>query len=791
MLSVAKIGAGQAEYYLATVLSEEGAARGSLIEPDGYWMGSACGRLGLSGAAEPRAVRRLLGGRDPTGGEHLLDGAVRARRFVAAYDCTFSVPKSVSILEALGDPAHGTEVRAAHARSVEAAVGYLEQSSARLRRSSPDGRRSLEADGVVAAAFVHRSSRAPDPHLHTHVLIANLAVDPAGRWQSLDARRLYTELQTASHLCEAHLRAQLSSSLGVAWGEMRGAYADLLGIGEEAVRAYSRRSKAIVQLLADAGLDRGDPRAADLVRAARPPKDVGVAHEELVDAWRERSWRLGISAGALSDVGGRRGANEPPAVARDWQEKTLAEVSSMSKERSFGRRHLLRARCRTAGDGRCAEDVVRDVDELLSSGRVVARGGAVSFLPAAGGRGYMPVGEIEPRFVTHESLAAEERILAAVAAAPEAVTVVAYEQGGRLGALDALFELAHPCPPASGAAAAATASALAPGRNAALVFEGLTGIETFPSPAMLAGSPNAGVLIVADAHRLSTPELEAVAGNARLGWREVVLLLPRPALDRDELLGRVANAATIQLVGAPAVQVYERGGVDLTRASGEELELGGVSVLATSSPGMARRAALERAAQTGATLVAGDETVVAALRRTSPLQAAGEVRVVTPGELRRALRRAPGDAAVVKPRSVVVLGGAAELRLGAEALDRVERCHVLVAPGARMSVAADRARIAEAVQPAYMRSELGPRRLDPIERAAWRSGAELVEAFRNEFGVENSRHAFGTPGQQRSAPAPRRIAAETVHLGLSDVAATLDRSCRRGRGLGLDGPGGR
>jgi conjugative relaxase-like TrwC/TraI family protein len=46
---------------------------------------------------------------------------------VPGYDLTFSAPKSVSLLHALGAPAVQSEVLAAHEQAVAAALGYLER----------------------------------------------------------------------------------------------------------------------------------------------------------------------------------------------------------------------------------------------------------------------------------------------------------------------------------------------------------------------------------------------------------------------------------------------------------------------------------------------------------------------------------------------------------------------------------------------------------------------------------------------------------------------------------------
>jgi hypothetical protein len=58
----------------------------------------------------------------------------------------------------------------------------------------------------VAAAFTHRTSRAGDPQLHTHVLVANVAKGEDGVWSAPDARRLYGHSRTAGFLYQGALR---------------------------------------------------------------------------------------------------------------------------------------------------------------------------------------------------------------------------------------------------------------------------------------------------------------------------------------------------------------------------------------------------------------------------------------------------------------------------------------------------------------------------------------------------------------------------------------------------------
>ncbi|WP_203433520.1 relaxase domain-containing protein [Jiangella asiatica] len=71
---------------------------------------------------------------------------------VAGYDYTFSVPKSVSVLWALGDaPVQAVIVRAHH-QAVADVMAVLERDVA-MTRTGPGGVAQVETRGVVATAF--------------------------------------------------------------------------------------------------------------------------------------------------------------------------------------------------------------------------------------------------------------------------------------------------------------------------------------------------------------------------------------------------------------------------------------------------------------------------------------------------------------------------------------------------------------------------------------------------------------------------------------------------------------
>jgi conjugative relaxase-like TrwC/TraI family protein len=213
VLSISKLSAGHARYYLheagdrVDVVEsvgdgvEEYYVGGSEVR--GEWLGAGARELGLTGLVEGESLRRVLDG-EGDAGVPLRASPVPVS--VAGYDLTLSAPKSVSVVFALGDMAAGkqcgrhTTARARGAR-VRGAHGGRGPAWCRRRTREP-------ANGLVAAAFRHRTSRAGDPQLHTHVVVANLGRGPDGRWSTLDVRRLYGQARTTSFVYQAVLRSE-------------------------------------------------------------------------------------------------------------------------------------------------------------------------------------------------------------------------------------------------------------------------------------------------------------------------------------------------------------------------------------------------------------------------------------------------------------------------------------------------------------------------------------------------------------------------------------------------------
>lgn len=245
MLTIGKLGKGQEGYYLEKVAEGQEDYYSGEGEEAGQWMGDAAAELGLSGEVSPDQLVAMLTGINPATGEPL---GLRAGPSVPGFDLTFSAPKSVSLTWALGGPEAAAAVKAAHLRSVEAALDYMQANACLTRRGDGEGGMAfVEGSGYLAAGYVHRSSRNGDPQLHTHLLIANATQGPDGKWTRLYSPAIYEHAKTAGYIYEANLRHELTHRLGVEWQEVRRGIAEIKGFEDAWLKAFSTRRAEILE----------------------------------------------------------------------------------------------------------------------------------------------------------------------------------------------------------------------------------------------------------------------------------------------------------------------------------------------------------------------------------------------------------------------------------------------------------------------------------------------------------------------------------------------------------------
>ena len=385
MLSIASAGAGHGGYYLELARADYYLAAG---EPPGRWAGLGATRLGLAGIVGREAFERLLGGTLPDG-----TGAVQVqggKQHKAGYDLTFSLPKSVSALWAVAAPDTRRRIEELADRAIDAALGYVQDTAALSRRGR--GGHQLDRAELVAAKFLHGSSRSLDPHVHVHVLVMNLGVRDDGTTGALHGPALFRAKMAAGALFRAELAALLEQDLGLAVLRDRSSFR-VEGVPEALVERWSSRRHAVEEELARRG--RTGARAAAVATLVTRGEKVILPRADLYARWDAEARLHGFTPEAAQSLS-RPGRERDRAA--DLVAAVAAGVARVTHHQShFSERDLVRFAAEEAqGRGVGAADVRAGVRHLLGSSPEVVRLGEL--------RG-------EARYTTAEILALEAALL--------------------------------------------------------------------------------------------------------------------------------------------------------------------------------------------------------------------------------------------------------------------------------------------------------------------------------------------------------------------------------------------
>jgi conjugative relaxase-like TrwC/TraI family protein len=305
-----KLAAGREEYYTREIARNREEYLSGHGESPGVFHGGSARALGLEGECSAEAFKRLFAWQDPRTGEQL--GRAPRADAMPAWDLVFRPHKDVSILYALGDEATGRKVGEAHQAGVRAAVAYLDGQVG--TRTGRHGAEHVQGEGVLAVGFTHRTSRAGDPLLHTHLIVTNRTRGPDGLWRTLDSRDLLAHRSTADAMYQAAYQAELTRTLGVRWQEPdRWGNRAIMGMPEELRRGFSKRHEQItaeLQRQEAQGKHRTAKLVQTVVHATRPAKSHETP-ETLYGRWQQEARALGYEPERLiREVTGRERSRE-------------------------------------------------------------------------------------------------------------------------------------------------------------------------------------------------------------------------------------------------------------------------------------------------------------------------------------------------------------------------------------------------------------------------------------------------------------------------------------------------
>ncbi len=316
----------------------------------GQWIGEGARRLGLSGVTNEQEFVNLCRNLHPQSGEQLTprlnskrvtvdkNGNVHesANRRVF-YDFTLSPPKSVSIAALVGNDKRIIE---AHDEAVTVAMRHLQTYAAtRVRKQNQYAQRTT--GNVVGAVFRHDTSRALDPHLHSHCILFNSTWDSSeDRWKALEACEMVMAQKFVRNVYYHEMVRSLKRFGYSVENNPRGDF-EIAGVSKELIDRFSKRHAEIDQKTKEL-LEREPDKAGQNIKAiraniahkerARKIKDVGIV--KLQSAWNKQlSWKEWWQINHLDKHRSPANSEKITAVqAVSWAEQHLFERRSVVHE---------------------------------------------------------------------------------------------------------------------------------------------------------------------------------------------------------------------------------------------------------------------------------------------------------------------------------------------------------------------------------------------------------------------------------------------------------------------------
>jgi len=277
--AVAHKNLADAESYFDEHLAQNDYYAAGEIRP-GQWIGAGAERLGLKNAVTREQFHALCENRNPNDDERLTQRQQKENQRRVFFDFTCAPPKSVSVLAVtLADERLVT----AHEEATRIAFRELETFAAtRVRKQG--SQRDRTTGNLVAAAFVHNSSRELDPQLHTHFTVFNATFDENERcWKALQAGGMYDAIRygTAVYRNELAKRVQ---QIGYRIQPAKHGF-EIEGVNPEILNRFSKRAhqrdRAVQAMEQKLGRKLSNDEISHAVHQSRAKKLKGISTAEV------------------------------------------------------------------------------------------------------------------------------------------------------------------------------------------------------------------------------------------------------------------------------------------------------------------------------------------------------------------------------------------------------------------------------------------------------------------------------------------------------------------------------
>ncbi|OBY26818.1 MobF family relaxase [Leisingera sp. JC1] len=312
MMSISNVSAGAAAsgYYKQEGYYKAGTEEG---ERAATWFGKAAEENGLTGYVDDRHFAQLLDGEAPDGklmGRY-VDGE---RQHRPGLDLTFSASKSASVAAlVIGDK----RIIEAHDAAVRAAMTVVEERFIKTRFQQDGEIVTKTGEGIIAGIYRHDTSRALDPNLHSHAVIANMVKNENDGYSAIRNEAIYKNQKLITEIYRSDFENRMAD-LGIATERGKYGEVNISGISQEVTEAFSKRRQEILNALDNKGMDVSPQTADKAALATRAAKHQNLDRDALRETWRADALAAGLGRDQL-DLGRMGHAAPQPVVPLDQQ----------------------------------------------------------------------------------------------------------------------------------------------------------------------------------------------------------------------------------------------------------------------------------------------------------------------------------------------------------------------------------------------------------------------------------------------------------------------------------------
>jgi conjugative relaxase-like TrwC/TraI family protein len=308
---------------------------GEPAQTPGRWLASpdTLARLGIEdGTVDGRDFIALMEGRHPRSGRWLRrEGAGGGRG--GGIDVTFSAPKSVSVTWALGDEHERRTIEQAHRNAVDQAITHMTEYVATVRCRYAGKVVEESARELIAAEYLHTTARgvldgdAPDPQLHSHVVITS-AVRDDERIVAVASRPIFRAAREVGAFYRSALAHELSErgyNISVGTGK-EGRYFEIAGVPHGLIEAFSARSREVAAAAERFRAKWGrapEPGELRRLKLENRKAKLSVTRADLQCVWDEKAARHGFPRERYDRPAGER--SRPRAALEDRVEEQLTQ----------------------------------------------------------------------------------------------------------------------------------------------------------------------------------------------------------------------------------------------------------------------------------------------------------------------------------------------------------------------------------------------------------------------------------------------------------------------------------